>query len=783
MNHKLFISHSSKQKPYVEELLKVIGYDYAIVDKYTFESAKELWSEIRNAIDECDIFVYLISEESLSSDWVKCELNYVREKMIDEEQIVFCPFIIDPHISIDHPEIKKWIKNAYLTDHFIHPRSLARLLKRKILRSIWEQMPSIKAQNHLFLGRDQEMHSLAEEYFNTGDRCKLSIIISGLPHIGRKKLLREFVATKVLPGSDPTDLIEIRMTDKDSLPEFAIQLNDIVEEYNYDDLLDKIKNKSEALLVTVKLLNRLHDIKENIVINDDKCIVRGDGLLTEWFLDIIKNESIKPHLCLNVASRFTPRPNLNERFTNLVTLQIHPLKPTDMKTLFNAYASQKGLKVSPPDINFFIDKFAGYPEQVLSTIDILAKSNMVLAQKRVQDIICKFDNSYQTIITELKKDDRIFQILVLLSSFEFISYDYLCRICGEDIADALEQFHYYSLTESFGSSRQYICLNSAVTDFIKRTKFKLSEPYKKKLRQVTREILENPDDKNSDISARLYVTKELLRQGDLKVDERYLIPSFALKVIAEEYNMGNDDNVISLADRILKGYHKRAYEDVIRSINYWLCCSLCRKRNSLFFDVVKYFEKSPYSYYFLNGFYYRHINNYLKAKNFYKNALAHTHEYDGDSYASKAEHEMVIVCMALGDYDEALDLAEHSYQKDSSNTYHIESYFRCLVRSAHPDRDVLNRLMEEMHKSLDNHRNIIYGTMRAEYCYFINNKFSEAVALLRQLIESNTNRYRNYPLRSLQEICKKQDALQIYNSIVKSCKDLGEGESFDIEES
>lgn len=73
--------------------------------------------------------------------------------------------------------------------------------------------------------------------------------------------------------------------------------------------------------------------------------------------------------------------------------------------------------------------------------------------------------------------------------------------------------------------------------------------------------------------------------------------------------------------------------------------------------------------------------------------------------------------------------------------------------------------------------------MRAEYCYFVNNKFSEAVALLRQLIESNTNRYRNYPLRSLQEICKKQDALQIYNSIVKSCKDIGEEESFDIEES
>ena len=88
MNYTLFISHSSAQKPYIEELCKYIGYDYVVVDKYTFESGEELWKEIRAAIDECNIFVYLISEESLQSQWVKNEISYVREK-IDEEQIIF----------------------------------------------------------------------------------------------------------------------------------------------------------------------------------------------------------------------------------------------------------------------------------------------------------------------------------------------------------------------------------------------------------------------------------------------------------------------------------------------------------------------------------------------------------------------------------------------------------------------------------------------------------------------------------------------------------------------
>ena len=115
MNHKLFISHSSKQKPFVEELLNHVGHDYMVVDKYTFESGEGLWTEIRSAIDKCDFFVYLISKEALESDWVKKEISYVREK-VDDEAITFCPFIIDREVTINHPSLKSWIKKTFLID-------------------------------------------------------------------------------------------------------------------------------------------------------------------------------------------------------------------------------------------------------------------------------------------------------------------------------------------------------------------------------------------------------------------------------------------------------------------------------------------------------------------------------------------------------------------------------------------------------------------------------------------------------------------------------------------
>ena len=768
MKQKMFISHSSEQKTYVEELVKQIGTNYLVIDKYTFESGENLWEEIRTSINECNHFVYLISKEALASDWVKKEIDYVRDR-IDDDAINFYPVIIDKTIDIDHPGIQKWIKKVYLVNKYINPHLLSILLKRKILRGVWKEFPSLQEQEHLFIGRDEELQNLSKLYFENSCDVKNALIVSGMSHIGRKRLIREFVSKRVVVKGDCTDLIDIRLTDTDSISELAIQLNDILGKFSYDSLLANVNDRGQALTTTISLLNQLHEVKENIVINDDNCIVKSNGQLTEWFVDLVRDTRLCNHLHCSIASRYTPRPDLSQIFPQIVTLQIHPLTNTNMELLFNAYSKLRELSISDVDMRFFIDKLSGYPGHVLSIINTIKQSNIAISKKNINNLICQFDQNYQTIISEIKDDSRAFQILILLSNFEFISYDYLCRICGEDIADVLEQFHYLSLTESFGLGKQYICLNSAITDYIRRVKFKLSSEYSKKIKEITRQIIIDTDDNITDISYRLYAAKSILKEGikEGKIDERYLLPSFILKVITEDYYAGNNDNVIYLADRIKKGYHKKSYEDIIRSINYWLCCALCRNKDMRFFNEIEYFKNSPYSYYFLQGFYFRHKKQYEKAKKFYGEALKNVRQYDDDNYASKAEHEMVMVCMFLSRYEQALDLAKHSYERNPSNTYHIESYFRCLVRTAHPDKSVLNQLINDMYNSFDIHRDTIYKTMKAEYAYYVDKDFPKSIELLRGAICIGRDSYRNYPVKSLKEICTKEEAISIANSIIK----------------
>ena len=124
---KAFISHSSKQKKdFVEPLVELLGRDSCIIDCYDFHAAYETLEQIYNQMEKCSIFVFLVSKESLESDWCKRELARAYDKLNNSDQLRFWPFIIDENVKIeDTPE---WIykSKCYNLKNFKTPLALAR---------------------------------------------------------------------------------------------------------------------------------------------------------------------------------------------------------------------------------------------------------------------------------------------------------------------------------------------------------------------------------------------------------------------------------------------------------------------------------------------------------------------------------------------------------------------------------------------------------------------------------------------------------------------------------
>lgn len=103
---KAFISHSSKQKKdFVEPLVELLGRDSCIIDCYDFQAGYETLEQIYNQMEKCSILVFLVSNESLESDWCKKELARAYDKLNNSDQLRFWPFIIDENVKIeDTPE-------------------------------------------------------------------------------------------------------------------------------------------------------------------------------------------------------------------------------------------------------------------------------------------------------------------------------------------------------------------------------------------------------------------------------------------------------------------------------------------------------------------------------------------------------------------------------------------------------------------------------------------------------------------------------------------------------
>ena len=96
---QVFLSHSSKQKGFVELIADRLGKFNIVYDAWTFEIANKTLDEIYNGIDASGILVYFISNESLNSPWVEKEINraesYVKEGKIKR----FLPLLIDNSIT------------------------------------------------------------------------------------------------------------------------------------------------------------------------------------------------------------------------------------------------------------------------------------------------------------------------------------------------------------------------------------------------------------------------------------------------------------------------------------------------------------------------------------------------------------------------------------------------------------------------------------------------------------------------------------------------------------
>lgn len=720
---KAFISHSSKQASFAVELVDLFGRDRCIIDQFDFEPALKTADEINRMIDQAVMFVLLISKEALGSPWVKLEIQKAKSNLESGSLQYFLPYIIDDSVKLE--DVPDWMtrEECFNIKRMLSPKMLAKDLAEKRRRLIWRENSKIRIRETAFVGRNEEIDAFQNLiYSETSGRLR-AIIVSGRAGVGKDYFSQHCL--EQLGFLKEYEPYRISMTAKDSVELFILNLNSICRKYS-DLELKEILSKSveEKSVAAVKLLNILNDRNEVVFIEDDMACVCPNRHLADWLSDITSNSELASRLCLFLQSKISPITYLQVTNPEIGHLQLYPLKKEDRKKLFYLYARTYGLdEINKDNADFFINKLTYSPGQLLLAVDSINRMGWIKAKQDIQQIVDLGDRSVRPIFEHFNDEDKR-GLLILLSRFEFVSFDILKEIYEDlygTIEEAIGEMMVYGIVDVFGPNQEYVRLDHYISDYIKRNRLDLPKDLEMVVEEVMTKKMSESLDITEDVSAYLYNVRQSILSGKSKKED-YLIPSVVVKAIIDLYNNSDWDGVIKVCDKVLRDNHNY-YPDMEREITYWLCLALCRKKNEKrFFENVDKIKGADNL--FLRGFFFRNQSHYPEAEQCYRRALRN------DPKMQRAKRELVKVLLAQGNYNDALEHARDNYEADRDNTYHICAFFRCLIRS-HPigreEDELLRRLINEVRASYSEKKESLAAAMAFEYEAYISHAKPEVL--------------------------------------------------------
>lgn len=715
---KTFISHSSVQKQFAKNLVELLGRDLCYLDCYDFRPADKTMDEIYKCIDKSTFFVLLISKESLKSEWVEIEVKKAVSNMERNRLKRFLPYIIDERVTIN--DIPEWItkEECFNLKYFRSPQVVKKDIKEKIRNIIWSDNPKIRERETFFVGRNKEIDSFQNYIYSARASEYRAVIISGRKGVGKTRFAKHCLSQ--LGATIESDPYQVSLSNKNGIEDFIIQLNSLQDLFSKEELENRLSgDKPTKVNTAVMLLNEVYKFNDYLFVYDNMSCVLPTQNITEWLIDVVSNEDLNNHIGLFILSRITPKTFVSVRYKELIHIPLLPLDREDRKKFFFKCAQVYDLAQIPKtDAEFFINRLVYSPYQLEEAVKAISSHGLMRTKRDIDSFVQFADIDVRPIIEHFSTIGFI-NILILLSKVEFLSIEVLDKVFETDGVD-MQQFVTESLSfgiiELFGYGDEFVRLDHSLADYIQRNRMVLPQDVKSCFEEIIENSLADSSDITEDVSIYLYETRQRILEG--RIDTQFfLIPSVIIKAVIDLYNKRDWVGVITLCDKVLKDAHNY-YDEILRELRYWECLALCRIQDEKrFFDNVRGIDGADN--FFLKGFYFRNAKDYPSAEKMYNIAL------EKNSSLQKAKRELVTVYLARKKYSEALQFAKENYESRPDNTYHIQAYFRCLVRQpslAPEEKRKLESLINDIKRSYSSKKDSLAASMELQYDIYIKRK-------------------------------------------------------------
>lgn len=725
---KVFLSHKSEDKEFVEYIAKNIGKDNCVYDKYTFEEGMPSLTEILNGLDETDLFVLFISDRSLSSKWVKREIKEAYKRLNNKEMEQIYPIIIDASITHEDSRIPEWMKREYNIRPILSPKIAVSKIKARMRELTWKENDELFKERSFFFGRNEEIAKFEKRKADL-DKEDLKCIIasSGFKGIGRKSYIEQSLKKLHIMNSYYTYHL-ISLERNESIEDFILKISDLgIEKVDVKEIVKA--SMEDKIDIATNIIKNVQKHKEYIFINDKGVIVKPNQEIVYWFERVI--QKIDNCIVFGIASDYSVRGYRTS--DSIFSIRIPELSVIDRRGMLIQCCRMKELTLNNEELKVISNNLTGYPEQIYFVINMLCEEGTRYTMNHLDEVREYSLDKANKVIDSFAEDKKAVSFLVFLSQFDFISMEMLDVIFSKD--NLLKEYYYkflsLSICEFLGSDKEYIKVNDVIKDYLFRQKLSMDDELKEFMAELVDYSIDDDFFETTDLATYYAV----IRNNIENVNEDYIIPSHYLKCIIERYNNREYKKSLNLCRELINSQSLVRFDrEIVKEIYYYLCLSLAREHDDEFFEYIKleYYEEADRK--FLYGFYYRLKGNYEKAIENLCQAI------NLRSSFPRAKRELVNAYILAEDFENAYDYSKENYLNDKSNPFHIQSYFKTIVNMPTDLEEktiILEELLEKMKGLNSPISRQMYPEMYAIYLSKVENDQEQAIAIINNYLKEN----------------------------------------------
>ena len=517
---KAFLSHSSQDKYFVREVAKNLGNLQIEYDEYTFEYVLNA-EAIRKALARSNLFVLFLSENSVSSSFVKEEIRSTLEARAKGQIKQVLIFAID---NTTYRSLPAWLREVNVVQHMGNEKACARKIQATLISLETEDA----GRPETYLGREEDEKDLRKALAAAPGVAPVALHIVGHFGIGRKTFLRQTLS-KLYPR-DFQVFVEVPLQAFEGPDELYRRLYDL----HYVSSLEKTTSDfsafaglplDEQLEKLADILTELSQNGEFIIIDDQNGVYTDEGNYHPYLEALIKLVMGSPKPIIGfVQSRMMPFA-AREKHRSSYHRFLKTLDDESIKELLSFSLKEVQIDFTQAQLDELSEFLDGHPFNVRFATKAIKNYGLPSFLADPRDLVEWKLRRAEDFLRLIKLDNLECDLISAMSEYRFLPLEMFKTLLGGEIAAiarALRNLEDYCLVERRGD---YFQVSAPVRDAIRRDKrFDREDKWKQKLADTIAQSLQ--EYKNED-----HVPVALLESGVLASIRGAKVPNFVTSLI------------------------------------------------------------------------------------------------------------------------------------------------------------------------------------------------------------------------------------------------------------